>query len=112
MSIVKGPVFSIENETIKTNVTGFATLVNVAMRHFTAKGSGHLVGISSLAALRCGRESPAYNASKAFESNYLEGLRQKLRKSRLSIIITDVKPGFVDTAMVKGDGIFWAAPAE
>ena len=102
----------LENETIKTNVTGFAALVNVAMHHFTAKGSGHLVGISSIAALRGGRESPAYNASKAFASNYLEGLRQKVRKSKLSITITDIKPGFVNTAMAKGDGIFWAAPAE
>lgn len=102
----------LENETIQTNVTGFAALVNVAMRHFTEKGAGHLVGISSIAALRGGRESPAYNASKAFVSNYLEGLRQRTRKSGLPITITDIQPGFVDTAMAKGDGIFWAAPAE
>ncbi|OPY79635.1 MAG: putative oxidoreductase [Syntrophorhabdus sp. PtaU1.Bin153] len=101
-----------ENETIKTNVTGFAALVNVAMHHFMEKGSGHLVGISSIAALRGGRESPAYNASKAFESNYLEGLRQKVRKSGLPITITDIKPGFVKTAMAKGEGIFWAAEAD
>jgi short-subunit dehydrogenase len=102
----------LENETIKTNVSGFAALANVAMHHFTEKGSGHLVGISSVAALRGGRESPAYNASKAFESNYMEGLRQKVRKSGLPITITDIKPGFVNTAMAKGEGIFWAAPAD
>lgn len=102
----------LENETIKTNVSGFAALVNVAMHHFTEKDSGHLVGISSVAALRGGRESPAYNASKAFESNYLEGLRQKVRKSGLPITITDIKPGFVHTAMAKGEGIFWAAEPE
>jgi short-subunit dehydrogenase len=101
--------WSLENEAIQTNVTGFAALVNVAMHHFTQRGSGHLVGISSIAALRGGRESPAYNASKAFESNYLEGVRQKVRKSGLPITITDIKPGFVKTAMAKGDGIFWAA---
>jgi len=101
-----------ECETIKTNVSGFAALVNVAMRHFMEKGSGHLVGISSIAALRGGRESPAYNASKAFDSNYLEGLQQKVRKSGLPITITDIKPGFVNTAMAKGDGIFWAAEPE
>lgn len=102
----------LENETIQTNVTGFAALVNVALRHFMAKGSGHLVGISSIAALRGGSESPAYNASKAFESNYLEGLRQRVRRSGLPITITDVKPGFVTTAMAKGEGIFWAASAD
>jgi short-subunit dehydrogenase len=87
--------WQLENETIKTNVTGFAALANVAMHHFMEKRSGHLVGISSIAALRGGRESPAYNASKAFESNYLEGLRQKVRKSGLPVTITDIKPGFV-----------------
>jgi short-subunit dehydrogenase len=102
----------LENEAIQTNVTGFAAMANVAVKHFIEKGSGHLVGISSIAALRGGRESPAYNASKAFESNYLEGLRQKVRKLRLPITITDIKPGFVKTAMAKGDNIFWAADAD
>ncbi len=104
--------WDLENETIRTNVSGFSALVNIAMKHFMQKSSGHLVGISSIAALRGGRESPAYNASKAFESNYLEGLRQKVRKFRLSITIADIRPGFVKTVMAKGEGIFWAAKAE
>jgi short-subunit dehydrogenase len=104
--------WTLENEAIKTNITGFAAIANVAVKHFMEKGSGHLVGISSIAALRGGRESPAYNASKAFESNYLEGLRQKIRKLGLPITITDIKPGFVKTEMAKGDVIFWAADAD
>jgi len=103
--------WELENETIRTNVSGFAALANVAIHHFIGKGSGHLVGISSIAALRGGSESPAYNASKAFESNYMEGLRQKIAKLRLPITVTDIMPGFVKTAMAKGEGIFWAAPA-
>jgi len=101
----------LENEAIKTNVAGFAAIANVAVQHFLRKGSGHLVGISSIAALRGSREAPAYNASKAFESNYLEGIRQKIRNMGLPITITDIKPGFVKTAMAKGEGIFWAADA-
>jgi short-subunit dehydrogenase len=104
--------WQLENDTIRTNVTGFAALANVAMHHFMEKGAGHLVGISSIAALRGGQGSPAYNASKAFESNYMEGLRQKAARLRLPITVTDVKPGFVKTAMAKGGGIFWAASAE
>lgn len=104
--------WALENEIIRTNVSGFAAIANVTVKHFMQKGSGHLVGISSIAALRGGRESPAYNASKAFESNYLEGLRQKVRELGLPITITDIKPGFVKTAMAKGDGIFWAADAD
>jgi short-subunit dehydrogenase len=44
------------------------------------------------------------------KSNYLEGLRQKAAKSGLSIFVTEVQPGFVDTDMVKGEGIFWVTP--
>jgi short-subunit dehydrogenase len=61
--------WTLENEVIKTNVTGFTAMANVAIKHFIEKGSGHLVGISSIAALRGGRHAPAYNASKAYESN-------------------------------------------
>jgi hypothetical protein len=28
------------------------------------------------------------------------------------ILITDIKPGLVDTAMAKGEGLFWVAPPE
>ncbi len=101
-----------ESDIIRINVEGFAALANVAIHHFIKKGSGHLVGVSSIAALRGGRISPAYNASKAFDSNYLEGLRQKTARLKLPITVTDIKPGFVKTAMSKGEGLFWIAPPE
>jgi short-subunit dehydrogenase len=101
-----------EQETIAVNVTGFTAIANVAMQHFLQKGAGHLVNISSIAALRGSRQAPAYNASKAFESNYMEGLRQKVANLRLPITITDIQPGFVDTAMAQGEGLFWIAPLE
>ncbi len=97
---------------IETNVLGFTAIANVAMQYFVQQGSGHLVGISSLAALRGSDASPAYYASKAFESNYLQGLRKKAAKTGLSITVTDVQPGLVDTAMALGDGLFWVAPAQ
>ena len=98
-----------EKETIDVNVSGFAVMANVAMHHFLSNGSGHLVGISSIAAIRGDDSAPAYNASKAFISNYLAGLRKKISKTGLPIVVTDVQPGFVDTAMAKGDGLFWVA---
>lgn len=98
-----------EKETIDVNVAGFAIIANVAMRHFLSKGSGHLVGISSIAAIRGDDNAPAYSASKAFVSNYMAGLRKKMSKAGLPIVVTDVQPGFVDTAMAKGDGLFWVA---
>ncbi len=98
-----------EKETIDVNVSGFAIMANVAIHHFLSKGSGHLVGISSIAAIRGDDSAPAYSASKAFISNYLAGLRKKISKAGLPIVVTDVQPGFVDTAMAKGDGLFWVA---
>lgn len=110
--INKDLVWGLEEKCITTNILGFAAIVNVAMKHFLQKQSGHLVGISSVAALRGGKDAPAYNASKAFISNYLEGLRQKITESKCAITITDIKPGFVDTQMAKGEKLFWVASTE
>lgn len=102
-----------ERTTIAVNVAGFAAAANVAVEHLKQRGGGQLVGISSLAALRGSSAAPAYNASKAFVSNYLEGLRQMLRRRKLPITVTDVQPGLVDTRMAQGDKLFWvAAPSE
>jgi short-subunit dehydrogenase len=98
-----------EEETVCVNVLGFVALANVAFRHFEKAGGGHLAGISSLAALRGNRIAPAYNASKAFISNYMEGLRFRAAAAGLPIVVTDIRPGFVDTAMAKGPGLFWVA---
>src|SRR5215471_19717194 len=83
-----------ESDTIAVNVGGFAAIANVAVAHLEARRSGCLVGISSIAALRGNPDAPAYNASKAFMSNYLEGLRYRFVKLRLPVVVTDVQPGF------------------
>ncbi len=101
-----------EKETINVNISGFAAIANAAFKYFSNQGSGHIVGISSIAAIRGSGEAPAYNASKAFVSNYLEGLRQKASKSGIAITVTEIQPGFVDTAMAKGEGLFWVSPPE
>ena len=97
-----------ERETIVVNVLGFAGMVNVAVAHLETRGSGHLVGISSLAALRGIGAAPAYAASKAFVSNYLQGVRYRFKKLKLPVVVTDVQPGFVDTRMSK-EPRFWVA---
>ncbi len=101
--------WSKEQQTIDVNVCGFCALAGEAYKLFAKQGHGHLVGISSIGALRGNPIAPAYNASKAFMSNYLEGLRKKAFQEKSPIIITDIKPGFVDTDMAKGEGKFWVA---
>lgn len=104
--------YEIEKRTIETNVAGFTCVADWAFNYFEKQKKGHLVAITSVGGLRGSRIAPAYNATKAFQINYLEGLRQKATKLKTEIYITDIRPGFVETAMAKGDGQFWVSTVE
>lgn len=104
--------FEIEKRTINTNVLGFTSIVDWAFNFFEKQSFGHLVAISSIGGLRGSRQAPAYNASKAYQINYLEGLRQKACRINKAIFVTDIRPGLVDTDMAKGEGLFWVMPVE
>ena len=101
-----------EELTIKTNVVGFAAIATHAMNYFLNRGSGHLVSISSINALRGSDLAPTYAASKAFVSNFMQGLRKKANKMGLDVSVTDIQPGFVDTPMAKGEGLFWVCAVD
>lgn len=101
--------FGIEKRTIETNVLGFTCVADWAFKYFEKQHYGHLVAITSVGGLRGSRQAPAYNATKAFQINYLEALRQKSIFLKMPITITDIRPGFVDTDMAKGEGLFWVA---
>lgn len=106
--------FILENDldTIDVNVYGFVAMAHTALNHFLHKGHGCLIGVSSIASLRGSGYSPAYNASKAFVSNYMSGLRQKCALYP-NINIIDIRPGFVDTPMVADITTkFWVATPE
>lgn len=105
--------WSKEEETILTNVVGVTKLYDLAYNLFREQGFGHLVGISSIASLRGNRAAPAYFASKAYQKAYLESLYIKTKTIKTNKVhITDIRPGFVDTAMALGDGIFWMVSLE
>jgi short-subunit dehydrogenase len=101
-----------DRDTLLVNVMGFTAMAQAAMRHFSRQGHGHLVGISSVAALRGSGIASAYSASKAFQSTYLDGLRDNARHRGLAITVTEAQPGFVDTAMMKASRPFWVATPE
>jgi len=101
--------FWIEKKTIDVNVTGFTALCDWAFHYFEQQQHGQLVAITSIAGLIGSRHAPAYNATKSYQIKYLEGLQQKAKKAKLPLSISDIRPGFVDTAMAKGDGLFWVA---
>ncbi len=104
--------FELEKRTIDTNVIGFTAIADWAFHYFKNQGSGHLVAISSIAGIRGMRQAPSYGSTKAYQINYLQALRQKAGKLDLPIIVTDIRPGFVDTDMAKGDGLFWLSTVE
>ena len=104
--------FEIEKQTIDANILGFTSIADWAFNYFQKQQTGHLVLISSIGGLRGSSQAPAYNASKAYQINYTEGLQQKATKLKLPILITDIRPGLVDTKMAKGEGLFWVMPLE
>ncbi len=99
-----------EKDTIDVNVSGVTSVINVSLKYFIERNSGQLAVISSVGALRGSSDGPAYSASKAYISNYLEGIRCKVKKDNLNITVTDIRPGLVNTEMAKGTGLFWVQP--
>lgn len=104
--------FEIDIRTIETNVIGWTFISDWAFKYFEKQKHGHLIAISSIGGLRGNRQSTSYNATKAYQMNYLEGLRQKATKLKEQIYITDIRPGLVNTNMAKGEGLFWVMPVE
>lgn len=101
-----------EIETISINVEGYTKILTTAWQYFKEQGHGHIVGITSIAAARGNKITPAYHASKSFQSVYLEGLRVKAKYEKNNIAITELIPGYINTAMGKGERLFWIAPLE
>jgi short-subunit dehydrogenase len=91
----------IELNTARTNVEGFIRMVTAAYRFFKEQGSGHLAVISSVAGTKGLGSAPAYSATKRFQNTYIDALAQLARMERLSIQFTDIRPGFVATALLK-----------
>ena len=104
--------WQIDKMTIDTNVNGFAEIANWGFNYFIKQGHGSLATISSIASLRGNSWAPAYSASKAFQSNYFEGLAIKAKRLKKDISITCIEPGFVDTHMAKSSKKIWVMPVE
>ena len=90
-----------EPEVIDVNLTGMVKTASKVIPEMVKKGRGHFIGVSSLADELISAEAPSYHASKAGFSNYLRGLSLALKSNGL--FVTNVRFGFVDTKMAKGD---------
>jgi len=107
-------IIDMEQEVVDVNVSGFIRLFGEAFKYFKSRGSGQIVGISSIASLFGAARAAPYSASKAFISNYMQAYRQRCNASgKYNITITDVKPGFVVSEMTEDvPGMFWVADTD
>ena len=93
----------IELATLQTNGVGFTRMIGEAYRYFASLGSGHIAAITSIAGTKGLGPAPSYSATKAMQNVYLQALEQQARSRGLDIHFTDIRPGFVDTALLSGD---------
>lgn len=96
-------VEGIEMATMQTNALGFTRMIGEAYRYFAEQGGGHIAAITSIAGTKGLGPAPAYSATKAMQNVYLQALEQQAHARGLKIRFTDIRPGFVDTALLAGD---------
>ncbi len=85
---------------VRTNFEGPALLLGLLAERFAARGSGTIVGVSSVAGDRGRASNYLYGAAKAGFTAFLSGLRNRLAPAGIRVIT--VKPGFVRTQMTAG----------
>ncbi len=82
---------------IDTNYVGMVSILNIIAQDMESRGSGTIVGVSSVAGERGRASNYLYGSAKAGLTAYLSGLRNRLAKKGVHVMT--VKPGFVDTQM-------------
>jgi short-subunit dehydrogenase len=92
--------FEKDFSTLEVSLTGGIAWLGQAAVLFERMGSGHLVGVSSVAGDRGRVANPPYHAAKAGMTTYLESLRNRL--SRKGVHVLTVKPGYVETELLGG----------
>jgi short-subunit dehydrogenase len=102
--------FEQAREILDTNFTSVVSLLTILGVYFEERRDGCILVISSVAGDRGRRSNYVYGSSKAAKSAFLQGLRGRLHES--NVVVTTIKPGFVDTAMTSHlkKGLLWAQP--
>jgi short-subunit dehydrogenase len=93
--------YNFENDCkmIEVNLIGAMAWLGPVAEMFQSAKTGQIVGIGSVAGDRGRVGNPGYNTSKAGLATYLEALRNRL--TRRGVNVLTVKPGFVETEMIK-----------
>jgi decaprenylphospho-beta-D-erythro-pentofuranosid-2-ulose 2-reductase len=91
--------FENDRRMIEVNLIGAMAWLTPVAEMFQSAKAGQIVGIGSVAGDRGRVGNPGYNTSKAGLATYLEALRNRL--TRYGVNVLTVKPGFVQTEMLK-----------
>ena len=103
--------FAKDEAMVRTNLLGAIAWLNEAAARFERARGGRIVAISSIAGDRGRVGGPVYNATKAGLDTYVEALRNRL--SRHGVTVTTIKPGFIDTELLKNAArTFWVISAD
>jgi short-subunit dehydrogenase len=91
----------IEIDTVKTNCLGLTQMATTAYQHLSQNGGGQIAVVSSIAGTKGLGIAPSYSATKRYQSHYLQCLTQLSRMRNDNITFTDIRPGFVDTPLLR-----------
>jgi short-subunit dehydrogenase len=104
---------ALASEIMRSNYEGPALILSLFAEAFAARGSGWIVGISSVAGDRGRGSNYVYGSAKAGFTAFLSGLRN--RCAPCGVRVMTVKPGFVRTKMTRHlalPGPITATPSE
>ena len=93
-----------DEQTIAVNVLGFTKIINAAYKYYRDTANlhrGHIAAITSVAGTKGIGISATYSASKRYQWTYLQAIDQLAHKQRVNVSITDIRPGFVATDLLK-----------
>jgi len=105
--------FQEARQIVETNYVSAVSILELFASYFETKKQGFICGISSVAGDRGRQSNYLYGSSKGAFTLYLQGLRNRLFSSNVSVIT--VKPGFVKTKMTEGlinDSFLVASPEQ
>ena len=102
--------FAMTADELNTNFLSVVSLLTLFSNYFEQRKAGSIAVITSVAGDRGRQSNYVYGAAKGALSIFLQGLRNRLAKSNVTVL--NIKPGFVDTPMTKDfkKGLLWASP--
>lgn len=99
-----------EIRTVRTNCEGMVRIVDHFVNYVRKNPSvynkghkAHIAVVTSVAGTKGIGAAPAYSATKKMGSTYISALVQLSRIENIPVVFTDIRPGFVATALLNPD---------